>query len=148
MKFGFDLLRKMTIPIPSEEQVLLVPRSQIWTRQWEDVLLVFTDKGIHFRVKKSHLINFEAGEHSLADNTFLAYDRIAAFKRGSGLWSKTYIITMVDKLSLRFFFKDIDQVGDILTQRVRLDQPRDLRPYKYSSHHPETGDYKEVGMGG
>ena len=49
----------------------------------------------HFRVKKSHLINFEAGEHSLADNTFLAYDRIAAFKRGSGLWSKTYIITML-----------------------------------------------------
>jgi hypothetical protein len=146
MKFGFDLLRKMTIPIPSDEEVLLVPRSQIWTGQWEDVLLVFTDKGIHFRVKKSHLINFESGEHSLADNTFFAYNRIANYKRGSGLWSKTYIITMVDGLTVRFFFKKIDQAGEILNQRVRLDQPRDMRPYSYSSHHPERGDYREVGM--
>ena len=145
MKLGFEFLGSMKVPIPNDEQVLLVPRSQIWTGKWEDVRLVFTDKGIHFRVKRSHLINFEYGEHSLAENTFLAYNRILGYKRGSGLWTKSYVITMVDKLSLRFYFREIDQVGAILDQYVRLDQPRDLRPYKYSSHHPENGEYREVG---
>ena len=146
LHFGFEALRGMEIPIPNDEQVLLVPRAQFCTTNgFEDIRLVFTDKGIHFRVKRSHLITFSSGSHSFCDNTFLAYNRIAEYKKGSALWAKTYRITMVDGFSPRFYFKEMSEVAEILNNYVRLDTPRDFSPYSYASHDPESVPHRNVG---
>ena len=146
MAFGIEKYKTMQIPIPADEQIYLVPRTLIWTGgwtgEWKDTILVFTSKGIHFRVRKDKMImvDYSGGaNHSLLKNTFLAYDRIAGFTQGSGLWKNTVIIQMVDGLSIRFAFnRDLATVMQMLPQVAWPGYPRNLMPYDYDSHNPEA----------
>lgn len=149
MAFGIESYKKMQIPIPQDEEIILVPRACFWTREWKDAILVFTNKGIHFRVRKDRMIMIDySGEttgHSLLENTFLAYDRIASFQQGSLLWDTTVLIQMVDDLTLRFGFRrDIATVMQLLPQFVQPGTPRNMAPYDYNSHKPETVPHQMV----
>ena len=151
MEFGIESFKKMEIAVPNEEEVLLVPRTMYWQREWKDAILVMTDKGIHFRVRKDKLFNVDYSfgtRHLLTENTFLAYNRIKTYQRGSLLWANTYSIEMVDGIVLRFsFHKDITKVTEILNRLVQTDMPRDMQPYDYSTHHPENAPHKMIPVG-
>lgn len=149
MAFGIESFKSMEIPVPEDENIWLVPRAQFWSREWKDAILVFTHKGIHFRVRHDHMImvNYSGG-HSFLENTFLAYNRIESYQQGSFVWKNTIIIKMVDGLSMRFgFHKDMETVKRILWDNVRPDMPRDLQPYDYSSHHPENVPHRMIPVG-
>ena len=155
MAFGIESFKKMEIPVPNDEEVLLVPRTLYWINSrkggWTDAILVLTDKGIHFRVRKDKIGYYPSlfdDAHSLLENTFLAYNRIKSYQRGSLLWANTYAIEMVDGCVLRFaFHKDMAKVTEILNHLVQPDMPRDLTPYDYSSHAPESVPHKMVPVG-
>lgn len=149
MAFGIESYKKMQIPIPQDEKIILVPRTLLWTGEWKDAILVFTDKGIHFRVRKDKMIMVDytggAITHSLLENTFLAYDRILDFKQGSLLWKTTVTIQMVDGLAIRFGFnKDIATVMQLLPQLVQPGTPRNMAAYDYDSHKPESVPHQMV----
>ena len=148
MAFGIESYKKMEIPIPEDEEIVLVPRTLFWTGEWKDAICVFTDKGIHFRVRKDKMVMVDysgAITHSLLENTFLSYDRILAFKQGSLLWKTTVTIQMVDGLSVRFgFHKDIATVMQMLPRYVQPGTPRNMEPYDYDSHKPESVPHQMV----
>ena len=152
MAFGIEKYKTMEIPIPNDEEVLLVPRTLCWVNnksKWTDTILVLTDKGIHFRVRKDKLgiVNRYWGNrlHNLIDNTFFAYDRIESYERGSLLWKNTYLFEMVDGCKLRFaFHKDMDQVTTILDKFVQPGTPRNTGYYDYNDHHPERVPHRNV----
>ena len=152
MAFGIESFKSMEIPVPEDENIWLVPRTLFWTGEWKDAILVFTHKGIHFRVRKDKMIMVDrsggAMDHSLLENSFLAFNRMKSYQQGSLLWKNSMIIEMVDGLSLRFgFHKDMETVKRILWDNVRPDMPRDLQPYDYSSHHPENGPHRMIPVG-
>lgn len=138
----------MEIPIPEDEEIVLVPRTLFWAREWKDAILVFTNKGIHFRVRKDKvvMVDYSFGtRHSLLENTFLAYDRIQNYEQGSMLWKTTVTIQMVDGSSMRFgFHKDIATVMQLLQRFAPSGAPRNMEPYDYDSHKPESVPHKMV----
>lgn len=148
MAFGIESYKKMQIPIPEDEEIILVPRTLFWSREWKDAILVFTNKGIHFRVRKDKavMVDFSFGTgHSLLENTFLAYDRIQKYEQGTMLWKTTVTIQMVDGSAMRFgFHKDIAKVMQLLPQFVQPGTPRNTEPYNYDSHKPESVPHKMV----
>ena len=149
MAFGIESYKKMVIPVPEDEEVLFVPRTMLWTGEWKDAICVLTDKGIHFRVRKDKMIMVDysggAMDHSLLSNTFLAYDRMVACKQNTMLFISVCDIQMVDGLKLRFrFHKSMDETMKILAEKVQPDMPRNLEPYRYSSHKPEAVPHKDI----
>jgi len=153
MAIGIEKYKSMEIPIPDDENIILVPRSLFWVNHrkggWSDTILVFTNKGIHFRVRKDVIFNklgVSLGDsHTLLENTFLAYDRILNYTQGTLLWKTTVEIQMVDGTSMRFgFHKDIATVMQLLPQYVRPGTPRNMEHYDYASHDPESVPHKMV----
>ena len=152
MAFGIEKYKNMEIPIPNDEEVLMVPRTLCWVNnksKWTDTILVLTDKGIHFRVRKDKMIvvDYSGGriDHSLLNNTFLAYDRILEAKESTMLFISVCDLQMVDGLKLRFrFHKSMEETMKILKEKVQPDMPRNLEPYKYNSHAPESVPHKMV----
>ena len=153
MAFGIESYKKMEIPIPNDENIILVPRTLFWVNHrkggWSDAILVFTNKGIHFRVRKDVVfdkpgVTLDDG-HTLLENTFLAYDRILNYAQGTMLWKTTVAIQMVDGTSMRFgFHKDIAKVMQLLPQLVQLGTPRNTEPYDYDSHKPQSVPHQMV----
>ena len=153
MALGIEKYKSMEIPIPDDEDVILVPRTLFWVNHrkggWSDAILVFTNKGIHFRVRKDVILDKPGvslgNNHTLLKNTFLAYDRILNYDQGTMLWKTTVVIQMVDGTSMRFgFHKDIATVMQLLPQYVNSDIPRNMAPYDYASHHPEAVPHKMI----
>lgn len=150
MGLSIESYKKMQIPIPKDETILLVPRTMLWFGEWKDAIVVFTNKGIHFRVKKDRMfmVDYSSGRmvHSFLNNTFLAYDRIAIYKMGKMLFFiYTSIIQMVDGLSLRFrFTRDTAEVMKILKDNVQPGVPRNMESYDYASHKPESVSHQLV----
>ena len=153
MAFGIESYKKMVIPVPEDEDIILVPRTLYWVNHrkggWTDAILVFTNKGIHFRVRKDVIfeklgVTLDDG-HTLLDNTFLAYDRMVACKQNTMLFIPVCDIQMVDGLKLRFrFHKSMEETMKILVEKVQPDMPRNCEPYKYGSHKPESVPHKLI----
>ena len=142
MAIGIEKYKTMQIPVPEDEEILLIPRTLYWGGEWKDAILVFTNKGIHFRVRKDRILGVKyctlRNGHDMLENTFFPYKRIQAFAQGSGLWKTTVTIQMVDQEAVRFgFHKDIATVMQLLVKYVQPGAPKDMQYYNYSAPNPE-----------
>ena len=149
MAFGIEKYKTMQLPIPEDEEIVLVPRTLFWGGEWKDAILAFTDKGIHFRVRKDRMLGVKyctlRNGHDMLENTFIPYERIQVYAQGSGLWRTTVTIQMVDQEAVRFgFHKDIATVMQLLPKYVQPGAPQNMKYYNYKAPNLESAPHKTV----